>query len=152
MNDLSYIGPGLWIRIKHRFGPRMMEWFLAAHMTIWGLVPTFNQDLFHQDAFVGFAMAVGHNEATVGAVMIGFGLLRFIALVINGARKDVTPHIRQFSAGIGFLIWAGITYCYASSNFISTWLAIYPLFAIGELVNIHRAARDQGEARNGRNN
>ncbi|PYE23003.1 hypothetical protein C8J32_1085 [Rhizobium sp. PP-CC-3A-592] len=27
----SYTGPGIWIRIQHRFGPRMMEWFLAAH-------------------------------------------------------------------------------------------------------------------------
>lgn len=152
MRELSYMGPALWIRIKHRFGPRMMEWFLAAHMTLWGLFPAMNRELFLQDAFSGFLAVVGRHEAIVGTIMIGFGLLRFIALVINGARKDVTPHIRQISAGIGFLIWAGISYCYASSNVASTWLAVYPLFVVGELVNIHRAAHDQGEARHGRNN
>jgi hypothetical protein len=25
----GYMGPGIWIRIQHRFGPRMMEWFMA---------------------------------------------------------------------------------------------------------------------------
>jgi hypothetical protein len=70
------------------------------------------------------------------------------ALTANGARKNVTPMIRQVSAGIGCLIWVGITYCYASSNVLSPWLAIHPIFAVGELVNIHRAAHDQGEIRN----
>ncbi|MCJ8520761.1 hypothetical protein ABID21_003988 [Pseudorhizobium tarimense] len=37
---------------------------------------------------------------------------------------------------------------FASSDVVSMWLAIYPLFAFGELVNIHRAAHDQGEIRN----
>jgi hypothetical protein len=70
--------------------------------------------------------------------------------VINGAKKDVTPQIRQISAGIGCLIWSGISYGFASSDVVSLWLAVYPLFAVGELVNIHRAARDQGESNYGK--
>ena len=81
--------------------------------------------------------------------MFFVGILRIVGLVINGARKNVTPQIRQISAGIGCFIWAGITYGFYSSDVVSTWLAIYPLFAIGELVNIHRAAHDEGEIRNG---
>ncbi|PYE23002.1 hypothetical protein C8J32_1084 [Rhizobium sp. PP-CC-3A-592] len=82
--------------------------------------------------------------------MVGLGILRFGGLIVNGARKSVTPTIRQLSAAIGFFIWSGIFYGYASSGVISTWLAIYPLFALSELVNINRAAHDQGEARNGK--
>jgi len=82
--------------------------------------------------------------------MMMLGMMRIGGLIVNVARKHVTPVIRQVSAGIGCLIWVGITYCYASSNVMSTWLAIYPLFAVGELVNIHRAAHDQGETRNGK--
>ena len=85
----------------------------------------------------------------MGWLMLVIGCLRIIGLVVNGARRNVTPQIRQFSAGIGCLIWSGISYGFASSDVVSTWLAIYPLFAVGELVNIHRAAHDQGEIRNG---
>lgn len=81
--------------------------------------------------------------------MLLIGCLRIIGLVINGARERVTPQIRQLSAAIGCVIWSGISYGFASSDVASTWLAVYPLFALGELINIHRAARDQGEIRNG---
>lgn len=77
------------------------------------------------------------------------GILRLVGLIVNGARKEVTPQIRQISAGVGCVIWVGISYGFASSDVVSTWLAIYPLFALGELVNIHRAAHDEGEIRNG---
>lgn len=149
MSDTPYVGPGIWIRIQHRFGPRMTEWFLAGHTVLWGAVLLASTDLFNQPAWVGFR-AVFRNEDILGWVMMMLGIMRIGGLIVNGARKHVTPVIRQVSAGIGCLIWVGITYCYASSNVMSTWLAIYPLFAVGELVNIHRAAHDQGETRNGK--
>ena len=34
----GYTGPGIWIRIQHRFGPRMMEWFMAGHMMLFGCI------------------------------------------------------------------------------------------------------------------
>lgn len=145
----SYSGPGIWIRIQHRFGPRMMEWFMAFHTAGWGYVLLLPDRTFDQPAWSAFR-DIFRDEDILGWSMVLLGALRIIGLVINGARKDVTPHIRQASAAIGCMIWVGITYCYASSNVVSTWLAIYPLFAIGELVNINRAAHDQGETRNGK--
>ena len=149
MSDQPYIGPGVWIRIKHRFGPRMMEWFMAFHTAAWGYIVYSVPELFSQPAWTGFS-AVFRSSHWLGAIMMALGIVRVIGLIINGARKDVTPHIRQVSAGVGCMIWVGVTYCYASSGVISTWLAIYPLFAIGELVNINRAAHDQGEAQHGK--
>ncbi|NEI60895.1 hypothetical protein [Rhizobium leguminosarum] len=149
MTSPTYIGPGIWIRIQHRFGPRMMEWFMAFHTAMWGFVLLLPGNSFDQPAWIGFR-AVFRNDDTLGWAMVLMGALRLVGLIVNGARKNVTPVIRQASAGIGCLIWVGISYCYASSNVMSTWLAIYPLFAIGELVNIHRAAHDQGEIRNGK--
>ena len=149
MSDALYIGPGIWIRVKHRFGARMMEWFYALHTAGWGIVLIYGDRLFDQPAWSGFR-DIFRNEALLGSVMLMLGALRLGGLFVNGARKNVTPMIRQVSAGMGCLIWVGITYCYASSNVWSTWLAIYPLFAAGELVNIHRAAHDQGEIRNGK--
>lgn len=154
--DEGYFGPGIWIRVKHRFGPRMTEWFAAGHMIMFGYVLLLPSETFNQPAFHAFKQLVPSvpgaglsSEDLLGWVMLLIGLLRIIGLVINGAKKNVTPQIRQFSAGVGCLIWAGICFGFASSDVVSTWLAIYPLFFTGELVNINRAARDQGEARNG---
>lgn len=143
----GYSGTGIWIRIQHRFGPRMMEWFMAGHMIMFGYVLLLPSETFNQPSFHAFREFVA--EPFLGWSMLLIGCLRIIGLVINGARKNVTPQIRQLSAAIGCFIWSLISYGFASSDVVSTWIAIYPLFAIGELVNINRAARDQGEARNG---
>lgn len=144
----GYLGTGIWIRIQHRFGPRMMEWFMAGHMILFGYVLLLPSETFNQPAFASFRELVP-SESFLGWTMLCVGCARVIGLVINGARKTVTPQIRVTSAGIGCMIWSGISYGFFASDVISTWLAIYPLFAIGELVNVNRAARDQGEARNG---
>jgi hypothetical protein len=146
----SQAGPGLWINIKHRFGPRMMEWFMAAHTMLFGWVLLLPSETFNQPAWAGFRTIFPSGEGWLGWAMMLLGMARIGGLVVNGARKQVTPLIRQVSAGVGCLIWFGITYAFASSDVVSTWLAIYPLFGIGELVNIHRAAHDEGETRHGK--
>jgi hypothetical protein len=126
----------------------MPEWFLAFHMLGWAYVMFIGDDLFTQPAWKTFR-AVFQFQSALGWTMLLFAIMRIGGLIVNGARKNVTPIIRQVSAGVGCLIWVAISYCYASSGVVSTWLAVYPLFAVGELFNIHRAARDQGETRNG---
>ena len=148
MNRIPHAGPGLWVSIQHRFGPRMMEWFMAFHTAMFGVVLLITPDLFEQPAWSGFR-SLFPSEASLGWLMVLLGAARIGGLIVNGARKHVTPMIRQVSAGVGCLIWFGIVYGFATSGVISTWLAIYPLFGIGELVNIHRAAHDQGETRHG---
>lgn len=144
----GYQGPGVWIRIQLRFGPRMMEWLMAFHMMLFGVVLLMPAVTFNQPAWRTFR-EIGLSENLLGWLMLGVGFLRIVGLIINGARKKVTPQIRQVSAAIGCFIWAGITFGFYSSDVVSTWLAIYLLFAIAELVNIHRAAHDEGEVRNG---
>lgn len=149
MSNIPHAGPGLWIQIQHRFGPRMMEWFMAFHTTLFGVVLLITPDLFDQPAWSGFR-DIFYSESRLGWIMVLLGVARVGGLIVNGARKHVTPMIRQVSAGIGCMIWFGIVYGFATSGVVSTWLAIYPLFGIGELVNIHRAAHDQGETRHGK--
>lgn len=143
----GYLGPGIWIRIRHRFGPRMIEWMMAGHMIMFGWVLLLPVETFNQPQFWAFRDLVP-SEDCLGWSMLLIGCLRILGLVINGARERVTPQIRQLSAAIGCVIWSGISCGFASSDVASTWLAVYPLFAVGELINIHRAARDQGEIRN----
>jgi len=138
-------GPGLWIRIQHRFGPRMTEWALALITALWGAVLLLPEHVFDQPAWAGFRLIFG-SENALGAVMLVLGVSRIAGLIVNGARKQVTPWIRVFSAGGGFLIFVGISAGYSLSGIISTWLAIYPVFALLELLNIYRAAHDAGES------
>lgn len=142
MQNNAYSGPGLWIRISHRFGPRMTEWILAVIMTLWGY------SLFVSDDFSGPSFAMFRllfSQEGLGWTMVIVGSLRLAGLIINGSRKKVTPWIRVLSASIGFMIFGGIVYCFASSGIINDWIAIYPVFAFVELINVYRAAHDAGE-------
>ncbi len=132
------------VRIKHRFGPRMTEWVLALHTALWGAVLLLPAQTFDAASFDGFRRIFG-SEEVLGSVMLFLGVLRIGGLIVNGARKNVTPWIRAVSAGAGFLLFIAISVGYAASGVISTWLAVYPVFAAVELVNIYRAVHDAGE-------
>ena len=135
-------GVGLWIRIQHRFGARLSEWFVATVTLLWGAVLLLPADTFAGPSWTIFRAIMG--EAEWGVVMVLLGLLRLGGLVVNGARKTVTPWIRVVSAGTGFVLWLGISLGFGLSGVISTGLAIYPAIAVLELFNIHRAAHDVG--------
>lgn len=137
--------PGLWIRIQHRFGPRMTEWILSAIIALWGAVLLMPGDTFDQPAWAGFR-SIFVSEFGLATVMLCLGLVRIGGLIVNGARRHVTPWIRVVSALGGLLLFVGITYCYALSGVVSTWAAIYPVFALVEILNIYRAAHDAGES------
>jgi len=134
----------LYVRIQHRFGPRQMEWFMATITSLWGAVLLLPIDTFGGRAWVVFSALA--PEPVWGAIMFMLGVARIGGLVVNGARADVTPWIRVVSAGLGFLIWIGISFGFLLTGVISTWLAVYPTFAVAELVNIYRAAHDAGES------
>lgn len=141
-------GPGIWIRIQHRFGPRMPEWIVALHTVLWGWVLLLPARTFDGPAWAFFSSlerAGWMSEDQFGRLMLLLGLARFGGLIVNGARKAVTPWIRVFSAAVGFFMWVGISYSFAQSGVISTWFAIYPVIAGVELLNIWRAAHDVGE-------
>jgi hypothetical protein len=122
----------------------MTEWMLALITALWGVVILCTGNQFEQPAFAYFRSIFGQEEY-LGSLMTLLGVLRIVGLIVNGARKNVTPHIRMVSAGIGCLIFAVISYCFLHSGIVSTWLAIYPPFMVVELANVYRAARDVGE-------
>jgi cytochrome b561 len=142
--ETGHAGPDSWIRIRHRFRTRVTEWLLALVTALWGVIILLPGDTFDQPAFSGFRSFFG-NEDYLGALMLILGLLRIAGLFVNGARRNVTPHVRMVSAACGCLIFFGICYCYMLSGIVSTWLAIYPPFVLAELVNAYRAAHDVGE-------
>lgn len=140
---LPHVGVGLWISISHRFGPRVMEWFLAYILLVWGSILLLPSDTFSNKGYAIFRQIM--PEDNWGYLFVFWGVLRLGGLVVNGARKQVTPWIRVVSAALGFLIWVGISTGFALSGLVAPWIAIYPTFAMMEMVNIWRASRDVGE-------
>lgn len=134
----------VYVRIRHRFGPRLSEWFLAVITLQWGIVLLLPGDVFADPIWHISASIM--SEGQWGWLMIVLGVLRLGGLIVNGARREVTPWIRVISAGIGFLIWSGIAFALGFSGYVTTGLAVYPAIAVLELFNIHRAAHDVGES------
>ncbi|MCZ4501020.1 MAG: hypothetical protein JWQ74_3575 [Marmoricola sp.] len=145
MDAQGYRGTGVWIRIQHRFGPRMTEWMLAAIAAGWGVIMLLPARTFDQPSYRGFRVIFG-SEGGIGAVMLLVGLACIGGLIVNGARKKVTPWIRVSSAGIRWMIWIGMFFAHAIGGIIGAWAIFYPVFAAVELVNIYRAAHDVGES------
>ena len=65
---------GVYIRIKHRFGARILEWFLAAVTTLWGMVLLLPAETFAGRGWIIFR-AVAPEEAW-GILMFLLGLAR----------------------------------------------------------------------------
>lgn len=133
---------GLRVQITRRFGPRMTEWMISFIMFMWGATLLLPAETFEGDNWVVFRAVM--SESSWGWTMMLLGFARIVGLIINGALKNVTPWIRVGSAGCAFIVWVGIIVAFSLSGVISTWIAIYPVIAVVELVNIYRAAHDAG--------
>jgi len=132
----------VYLRIRHRFGPRLSEWAIATVITLWGVVLLLPADTMEGPSWVVFRELL--PEHVWGALMISLGLLRLGGLIVNGARRTITPWIRMVSACVGVVLFIGISAGFGLSGVIGTWIAVYPTFVVVELFNIHRAAHDVG--------
>lgn len=133
----------VYLRIRHRFGPRLSEWFVALVTFLWGVVLLLPAATFDGPSWVIFRSIM--PELGWGALLMILGLLRLGGLVVNGARRNVTPYIRVVSAYAGVVLFLGISAGFFFSGVIGTWIAVYPTIVVLELFNIHRAAHDVGE-------
>ncbi|MDR3473309.1 MAG: hypothetical protein P4M09_16745 [Devosia sp.] len=132
--------PSLYVRISHRFHSRRTEWTAGVQSVIWGLVLLAPGNVFDFPAFIIFRGLI--DERLMGWGMVGLGVLRLIGLIVNGARKEVTPWIRVGTAFLGCGVFTSISMGLAASGVWSTWLAAWPVLAVTELFNIHGAMRD----------
>jgi hypothetical protein len=144
LSDSTYYkGNAIWVSVRRRFAPRMTEWIWAVNMLGLGiglLLPykTFSQPMWK---IIGLIM----SENTLGSLLIVLGVLRLGGLIVNGARKRVTPWIRMISAGLGFFIWLFLSIAFSLSGVYGPGIFTYAVYCIVEAFNIWRAAKDTGE-------
>jgi hypothetical protein len=131
----------IFVKIKERFQNRIMEWYVAAQLLIWGIVLLSPINVFAAAPifFKGFA-AIG--EDGLGFIMTGLGLIRIVALIINGAVPNVTPLIRLAGAFIGCGVWFLISSEYWLNAPLGIWVAAWPMAFLSEFITMYRAAQD----------
>lgn len=134
----------MWVSVKHRFLPRKTEWIFGWILMIAGLVLLHPYETFDLPSYILFKSLMTEN--VWGFVMAGVGGARLMGLWINGSMRNVTPWIRAASAGFSFFVWLGISLAFFFSGVIGWWIAIFPTFVVVEVMNVHHAMKDTGEA------
>lgn len=134
--------------IKAHFPARRSEWATASMMIGWGAIVSMSFPIFQQSPAWGI-MAKLASEDLWGAAAISVGLMRLIALILNGTFWQTwygrwSPHVRAAGCGASALVWLAITLGLSASPYVTTGLPIYAgLFAL-DAVNAWGASREAG--------
>lgn len=127
------------VRFQQTFPLRVAEWLMAGLLiTIGGMLATYPDILARPPNAVMAQMAPNYLWAG-GCLTVG--LIRFAALVINGAWR-ASPHIRAACAFVSCFAWLQFVFAFASSQVATLGLAIYPWFLMLDTYNVFRASAD----------
>lgn len=131
----------LFLQIKGHFGARVSEWILACILVSIGLMLIRPIDLFtDNDAYFGLARIA--TQATWGWFCLGCGVLRLIALTINGSWVPSTYHLRALASLLSCFFWFQLSLALLISDKPSMALATFPWLLVLDIICCHRAAVD----------
>lgn len=136
--------PTFSLRIQLKFRQRRTEWVAGFQCLLFGAILLMPMETFASPSFRVFSELL--PEIWWGAALVMIGAVRLGGLIVNGARRRITPWLRLVSALLGFGVFTAISLCFASSGTISTWIAAWPVLMVVELMNIHDTARDARQA------
>ncbi|SER62001.1 hypothetical protein SAMN05216548_13110 [Faunimonas pinastri] len=143
--------------ITSHFRARVTEWALAGALFGWGYIlklpsPTFDQPSYGE-------MARFASEDTWGQVCFWVGLVRIVALIVNGSIRP-SYHLRAVLAFFSCFIWFQILIGLIKVGTVSTGIAMYAVVFALEVYNVicafgdagksDRQAAERGAAKNGR--
>jgi hypothetical protein len=133
------------VHYGHKFRLRRSEWVAGAVCFICGFALLLPGDIFSNSNAYAFIRTV-ISEEMAGAAMLFAGALRLVGLVINGARRRVTPWMRLFGALLGAGIFTALSLGFAASGVLGLWLGTWPVYAVVEYFNIYDTSRDARQA------
>lgn len=125
-------------RIQARFRSRILEWEHATMTILWGFFVLGNPEQFSGPGFVAFA-----GGPVVGGWSVFLaGVLRFVALCINGYMARPTAMVRVLAGVTGIILFAAISLGFLFSWRWSTALAMYPVVGFFGLFAVYWAIFD----------
>jgi len=128
--------------LKHQ--ERGVEWFSAFCMCAWAYTLAAPGDTFSRQSFSEF-VSHGYTEELVAAIFAAVGVMRLIALFINGSWPR-SPLLRIFGAAVGIVLWTDVAYLLYMSSLSSPgkspgpWM--YAILAAFEVGSVYRATFD----------
>lgn len=132
------------VEMKKHFRERAIEWWAASLLAAWGAYVLWYPGLFAAlpptNGLLRFA-----PQFMWGLVALGFGLLRLIALTVNGFWYR-TPMIRLVAAFLCVFVWFMIVVGSLLSPFPSLGIILYGWSMIADMYSTFRSASDTYEA------
>lgn len=125
--------------LRHAFTIRLSEWAFAVILAMWGLVLLLPEPLFERETWTAFRYLF--HEETLGLLFAVGGILRLLVLAANGAWRPMY-YVRAWMALSSAIVWFSITIGLLSSGRIGTWIAVYPVLFVFDVVNALRAVSD----------
>jgi hypothetical protein len=135
--------------VTDHFPARRAEWVLSAMLFGWGIVlaPTSTDVFSTSHSFDGLAALA--PEWVWAWICFSIGLIRLLALLINGTFADTwygqrSPHVRGSLALLSCFIWTMISIGIYNSEISTTGLVVYPGLLFLEFTNVKEAWQDAG--------
>lgn len=134
--------------IHEHFPARASEWVLSFMIVRWGQIVASPDALF--DISPAFSqMKLFAPEWAWGYAAMAIGLLRLIALIVNGTFSETrygrwSPHVRAVISSLSCFFWTQISLGIYYADIGSTGLAVYPGLALLDAWNAVRASGDAG--------
>lgn len=132
--------------LRAAFTSRLCEWQNAAVLFAWGFIVLLPFDAFSMPAFAGFVKIM--DEEAWGAIALICGMIRLLALAVNGAWRP-TYLLRGITAVGALFLWLLILIGFLSNGVLGTGLGVYSVLALFEVVNLFRVATDAAIAQVG---
>lgn len=129
---------------------RALDWFCAAMVMGWGVSLALpGNTLGSSPAYAPFLERF--PEPVWAAILIAVGMLRFVALMINGHAPQGSPVLRGLAALLGVLIWTHFLYGFLDVSIrmgvASAGIGINVVMLGADFFSMGRAAADATRAR-----
>ena len=130
----------MWAAIKEHFKNRFSEWIVGIALLVWGVIVTFNTDLF-ANTTVFYNMQRIAPQPVWGAAAIFIGAVRLVFLFINGSWRR-SAHLRAAGSALSACLWAAIWGSYLNvDNVLPNLATIGALLAL-DFYSLWFAAED----------
>lgn len=125
-------------RVRGKFRSRALEWEHTIVGILWGLLAVYSPDAFSSRSYNSIvSLPFPMNQPDLwGWTAILIGLIRVVALCVNGYMIHSSSIVRALGITLGILMFSAISFGILFSWHWSTALAVYPVMAFFGLFSL----------------
>ena len=135
--------------LAHHFVPRRIEWLFAINAFALGVKLWFPPETFQSVPHVYDLMQALANETTWGATLTAIGLVRLLALILNGSVESFAPYSPLARAITSFFcagVWLSLSVGYLIGNPAGLGMVYFGAAFVFEVTILLDVGHDAGMA------